>query len=315
MHIFEIQSKNQLKYIIGIDSGATKSEAVIVPAVNGVSPETSGWKSFTSAPINYNLLGFDGTKKRLVEIIKKASAKMKPGSLAAIAAGISGARHATDRLRLEKEISKTLKFSSVKIYSDTEIAFASVFEPKEKNCGILIAGTGSIFYYRDAKGKLKRVGGWGRHIGDEGSGHWIAREALVRVTKHFDLIGGYTSVLKAIRYEFGITAENLVEHVYHKGFEISRITPHVFRSAEKGDKIAKDIIQQAAASLAGHLAPLGKLNARVALVGSLFSQEKLLEKYLKKIADTKYPRIEFVKPKNAPVWGAVRLAISSLRTK
>ena len=85
-----------------------------------------------------------------------------------------------------------------------------------RNCGIMIAGTGSVLYYRDNKKKIKKIGGWGRHFGDEGSGYWIAKEALRHVTSHYDVIGKYTSVLKHIRSEFGINRDNIVEHVYHK---------------------------------------------------------------------------------------------------
>jgi len=131
---------------------------------------------------------------------------------------------------------------------------------------------------------------------------------------HYDVIGRYTSVLKHIRNEFGINRDNIVEHVYHKNFDISKVTPFVFKSAKKGDTIAKDIIYNAAARLAHHFTALGKANARIALCGSLFSQEKLLEKYLKQISKEKFPNINFVKPVVSPVWGAVKLAVLSLRT-
>ena len=44
---------------------------------------------------------------------------------------------------------------------------------------IVIAGTGSIAYGRNAQGASARAGGWGSAISDEGSAHWIGRSAAV----------------------------------------------------------------------------------------------------------------------------------------
>ena len=41
---------------------------------------------------------------------------------------------------------------------------------------VIIAGTGSIAYGRDADGHAARAGGWGHVLGDEGSGYWIGRQ-------------------------------------------------------------------------------------------------------------------------------------------
>ncbi len=43
---------------------------------------------------------------------------------------------------------------------------------------ILIAGTGSIMFGKDEAGEIHRVGGFGRFIGDEGSGYRIGRIGL-----------------------------------------------------------------------------------------------------------------------------------------
>ena len=112
--------------------------------------------------------------------------------------------------------------------------------------------------------------------------------------------------------EFGIDSSNIIKEVYHNKFEISRLTKHVFRSAEKGDKVSKQLIQSAAENLLIHFTPLKNRKCRIALLGSLFSEEVLLEKYLRNMAKIKFYNIEFVKPKLKPVWGAVKLAMSNI---
>src|SRR5256885_3664729 len=51
---------------------------------------------------------------------------------------------------------------------------------------LLIAGTGSIVIGRDKDRNMFRVGGWGPHFGDEGSGFWIGREAVRAALRSLD---------------------------------------------------------------------------------------------------------------------------------
>ncbi|MEO8513940.1 MAG: BadF/BadG/BcrA/BcrD ATPase family protein [Ignavibacteria bacterium] len=308
-----------MKYILAIDSGATKSEVLLYPlgekSGNPFNPNVSkpvlaalfrGKKPF----INLNLLGFNESLKRLKTIVNDASKKAGKGNITAVSAGISGARYESDRKKIASSLKKATGIKNVFILPDTEIALAASFEDNEKNCGILIAGTGSILYYRASDGKINRIGGWGRHIGDEGSGHWIAREALYKVTKHYDKRHKARMLSVVIKKEFGIDQGNIIKHVYHKGFEISKLTKHVFRCAERGDKVCKDIIKSAAENLLTHFIPLKKKKYRIAMMGSLLTEEKLLAIELKKGAKKLYPNIMLVDPEFKPVWGAVKIAMA-----
>jgi N-acetylglucosamine kinase-like BadF-type ATPase len=305
------------KYIIGIDSGATSSEVLLypIPRAKALPPlkkgglKEGGNKGIPKKypPINFNVQGFDESAKRLIQIIKDSSKKIGLNNIACIVAGIAGARNEKDRNELANKISVSLRFKNISIYPDTAIAFASIFSHLDKNCGILLAGTGSVLYFLNSKGIIERFGGWGRHIGDEGSGYWIAREALNRLTLSFDKRGKKTRLEQMLNKNFGINKDNLIKLVYHNNFDIARLTKHVFDCAEAGDKVSIEIIKDAGEKLAGHFIPLKKVKASIALCGSLFTEEKLLEKYLRKIAIEKFPNISFIKPKQKPVWGAVEI--------
>lgn len=300
-----------MKYILGIDSGATKSEVVLFPLTSG---KIIG-KKYPS--INISVLGINEAAKRLTLIVKDSLKTAGKGNIVSVVAGLAGARYSKDRTLLKQAIAKATGANGsgakkVKVLADSEIAFASAFDETDKNCGILIAGTGSILYYKNEHGKLINIGGWGRHIGDEGSGYWIAREALYKVTKHYDGRHKHSQLIDVLKKEFGIDPENIIRHVYHNGFEISQITKHVFRCAENGDKVSKEIIQLAAENLATHFIPLKNKKSRIALMGSLFSEEKLLVKYLSRLTKEKYNKIELIQPAQKPVWGAVKIAMGSL---
>lgn len=60
--------------------------------------------------------------------------------------------------------------------SDLELAHAGAFAGGPGV--LLIAGTGSGAYAVDERGRVKRAGGWGPLIGDDGSAFWLGREAL-----------------------------------------------------------------------------------------------------------------------------------------
>jgi glucosamine kinase len=50
----------------------------------------------------------------------------------------------------------------------------------------LIAGSGSVAYARDGRGREARAGGWGWLLGDVGSGAWMTREAAREVMRRAD---------------------------------------------------------------------------------------------------------------------------------
>lgn len=307
------KSNIKKRFIIGIDSGASSSEVMIVQIP--LSPSfAKGRRALTRGvtkkypPINFNVLGFDESVKRLTSIIRDSSKKIGLKNIAYIAAGISGARNEKDRERLAADVSKKTGFGKIKILPDTEIAFYSVFEHNQTNCGILIAGTGSILIFRGPELRFMRRGGWGRILGDEGSGWWIGREALSAAAKVFDTRGNRSLISKMLESKFSLRKDNIIEEIYHKNFNISKITKEVFRLAEKGDTISDKIIRRAAQHLAGLFNTVSKTEYTMALCGSLFTEEKLLEKYVRKIVKHEFPYIILIKPNRKPVWGAVEIA-------
>jgi N-acetylglucosamine kinase-like BadF-type ATPase len=312
--LYQLKYPEKAQYILAVDSGATKSEVLLYPA-GGAKITTGKIKLYKYPFINLNLLGFAESVKRLKNILKDISKIAGKGNILAVSAGISGARYVSDRKKISAALKKASGIKNIFILPDTEIALAAAFEQDEKNCGILIAGTGSILYYRAGDGNINRVGGWGRHIGDEGSGHWIAREALYKVTKHYDKRHNAEMLSRVIKKEFGIDQGNIIKHVYHKGFEISRLTKHVFRCAERGDKVCLEIIKNAAENLLTHFIPLKKQKYRIAMMGSLLTEEKLLASEFKKAAKKQYPNIKLELPEFKPVWGAVKIAMSNVKAQ
>ena len=88
-----------------------------------------------------------------------------------------GARGIWTTAERKKERETLKRFArDVTVYSDVELAHAGIFGSSP---GILVlAGTGSVAYGLDARGRAARAGGRGRPGGDPGSGTWLGRGRL-----------------------------------------------------------------------------------------------------------------------------------------
>jgi N-acetylglucosamine kinase-like BadF-type ATPase len=92
---------------------------------------------------------------------------------------------------LARSLSHALGSAPEALELDSDIALLArvAFAPGQGV--VVVAGTGSVAVHRDAQGRLHRVGGRGALLGDEGSGHAIAREALAAVWRHEDDAPGF----------------------------------------------------------------------------------------------------------------------------
>ncbi|WP_269531737.1 N-acetylglucosamine kinase [Chitinimonas sp. BJYL2] len=89
-------------------------------------------------------------------------------------------------VRLRGLLARALQLDAdvIRLFSDIELAYRSVFGPGE---GYLVyAGTGSIAAFVDEAGIFHRAGGYGGLLDDAGSGYWIAREALRQIWRTED---------------------------------------------------------------------------------------------------------------------------------
>ncbi|MEO8884082.1 MAG: BadF/BadG/BcrA/BcrD ATPase family protein [Devosia sp.] len=183
--------------------------------------------------------------------------------------------------------------------------------------GILIlSGTGSMAWARDAGGTSFRVGGWGDLIGDEGSSHWIGMQVLGLVTRALDgrvdmtgLVDALFDFLRLDRSQAMNSIEGWVAHLGHARSEIAALAPLVSRLAEAGDAGATGIVNSAAEHLAVHVTTIAK-QSRLPLdwsyAGGTFASRALLDAVAKKIGTA--PK----RPVLPPIGGALLCAAKDL---
>jgi N-acetylglucosamine kinase-like BadF-type ATPase len=169
---------NPVPYYLGIDGGGTKTTCAVGDESRLLSQAVAG-------PSNIVRVGESQARKSLLEAVRQAcqAAGIHPSQVARTCVGGSGAARAEVAAAMRRCLVELIS-TPVDVVGDMEIALQAAFG--EGPGVIVIAGTGSIAYGRDQNGNTARAGGWGFAIGDEGSAHWIGREAVRAVLRASD---------------------------------------------------------------------------------------------------------------------------------
>ncbi len=119
---------------------------------------------------------------------------------------------------------------------------------------IVIAGTGSIAYGRNAAGAEARAGGWGYIFGDEGGAFDLVRGALRAALRQEEGWGPPTILRELLLETTGAAnANELMHRFYTDEFPRERIGAFaslIDRAAEAGDMVAQELLKGAAQVLA-----------------------------------------------------------------
>ncbi|NIT89184.1 MAG: ATPase [Gemmatimonadetes bacterium] len=194
----------------------------------------------------------------------------------ALWAGLAGAGREAERAAAEAALAALGLARAVRVGTDVEAAYVDAFGAGP---GILlVAGTGSVALGRDASGRTARVGGWGAHLGDEGSGYWIGLRALGAVLRAEDGRGPGTVLREPLLRAMGVSEPaELVRAVAAAGkSRISALAGAVADVAAGGDPVAREIVDAAVGELTDHVGVAqrrlsGEEPLSVALAGGLLA--------------------------------------------
>ena len=236
------------RFVVGVDGGGTSTRAVILDETGKeiARAEREGAVVTADTP---------GEAASAVAAVVRMAAVRGGVTLPvqALWAGLAGAGREAARDAVTAALSRVGLAESIEVSTDVEAALHDAF-----NDGpgvMLIAGTGSIAWARDERGVTHRVGGWGQHMGDEGSGYWIGTEALRRVARAEDGRGAATMLRASILERLGLRdPTELVAWVGSAGkAEIAALVPDIVGAASAGDDGAAEILELAVAALTSHL--------------------------------------------------------------
>ncbi len=174
--------------VLGIDAGGTKTVCQLADDQANVLAESRGGGA------NLQASGELEVEKVLHHVIDRAlvNASARP---AAICLGMAGVDRPRDADVVRGILLRIGHRAQPYVVNDALIALEAGVPG---GAGVVVvAGTGSIAYGRDAQGRAARAGGWGYVLGDEGSGYWLGRHALRAVVRAADGRGRTTSLTPA----------------------------------------------------------------------------------------------------------------------
>ena len=294
-------------YVIGIDGGGTKTRLAVC------APDGTLLRRETLGAFNLSAIGEDGFRRRTEEILALCGDMRGCGAICVGGAGVSGAA-AGEILRAE--LAAHGFAGKLLLCGDHEIALAGAMQTP--GC-VLIAGTGSVCYGKNAAGETFRCGGGGHIIDDPGSGYTLGRDALAAALRTEDGRLSENALHAAVMDAVGgHDIQGIFDFVYfsRRGkSDIAALAPLVLRCAEQGDAVSLAILRRGAAELARLVSAVtGRLGrdkkSPCALAGGLLAENNI---YRRTVCEALAPFCCPAKPEHGALFGAVQLALAAVK--
>jgi N-acetylglucosamine kinase-like BadF-type ATPase len=306
------RSQKSLNIYLGVDGGGTKTHAVLFDEnKNAIGEGFAGASNPLRVGVETAVLNIF----QAIDVASDAAGKSR-GDIVSATLGLAGVRRADLRQRVRERLAERLGIKTVEVVTDAEIA---LFGTTLGKAGVVvIAGTGSICYGRNEAGETAIAGGWGPLAGDEGGGSSIARRGLQAIAKASDGRGNYTKLSEAgADYFRASSAENLLVAIYTPQMDNAKIAGFarlVVETAQKGDKVAVEILKDAGLELGMAVnAVIQKLKLKnrkipIGQVGSIFRAGALLTDTLLETVHRLAPKAYLAEPLLQPASAAAQMA-------
>jgi N-acetylglucosamine kinase len=297
-------------YSLGFDGGGTKTDCVLLDANGNVIGEGRG------GPANPLRSGYEVAFSSLREAAAGAIAagKIRLGEITGVCAGLAGAGRRSVVRRMIVFLSEEFPAALTQVATDYEVALESAVGSAPGV--VLIAGTGSVAYGRNAAGETARAGGYGPLLGDEGSAFEIGRRAVAAVARSRDMDAPVTVMAEMISAALDCPDwDDLMLRIMKNPDDVfPKLFPVVAAAANSEDSAAKEIMFASAIGL-GNLAMivirrLGMKGQQFSLVkcGGVFGRCHMLDSLLDSVLASGALRAKISRLEISPAVGAARMA-------
>lgn len=293
-----------MSYIIGVDGGGTKTEAIAYDLQgNMISMGVSGFGNV--------LVDYAKAVDHITEAIQAALGNLHLEDCLYLYLGLAGIEESPNRKELATELQK--KFGTpVRIVNDAVIAHAALLEGED---GILtISGTGSISIGK-ADTTYAFSGGWGHLLGDEGSGYWIAMKGFAQMIHEEDTTSPPSELSRVMLKELGFNRVQQIKSFVYSATkaEIAAVVPLIAKLASKGDSTATGILEQAGTHLGEMTWNLSQKlrlteDVKIALKGKVLETLSLVQDSFEAYLQRRIKRASFIKKEVSSTKGAYYLA-------
>ena len=266
-----------MSFFLGVDGGGTRTRVALVDGAGLECARGEGPPTLVD-PANPN-----ATIRVITDLCREVASKGGADlPVEGLWAGIAGAGTEPTRGAVETALRETGLSSRTSVGADAEATFHDAF-PTGPGI-LLLSGTGSIALARGADGSRLRVGGWGLHLGDEGSGYRIGMSALRSIARGQDGRGVSTDLRDPVLKVLGLAGPaDLIKWIATaRKADVASLVPLICEVAEAGDQAATTVIEKAVDQLVRHVRTLMRrlepwpATPEVALAGGLLKEERPL---------------------------------------
>lgn len=303
-----------MRYFLGTDIGSTKTHNLIVD-------ETGRALGFgESGPANHETVGYEGMFQAMHKGLEQAlrGTNLTKDDITGAGFGVAGFDWPSEYDMTALTIERLGLNAKYKFVND---AVPGLVVGSEEGWGVVVvSGTGSNCRGWDRERKREgRVTGHGVLMGEGAGGTELMHRCMQLVGYAWSKRGPMTKLADAFVQHVGAKDLEDLIHGYTTGtFALGAdVAPIVFRVAEQGDKVARDLIHWAGCEL-GEMAngvirqlEFENLSFDVVMTGSMFEGGELLIKPMQETIHTLAPKARFVRLNAPPVLGAVMLGMEA----
>ena len=293
---------------VGVDAGGSHTEAVAVDQTGRVVARVRGGPAIVSP---------DRITEAATHLADVVSGLLQEsgveGPIEGLCIGAAGAGRESERDALQQAFGVRKLAGHIRVTTDGDIALESAF-PETPGI-VLVAGTGSVAFARDANGNVHRAGGLGWRLGDEGSGYALGRAALAATGKVLDGRGRASALTEAVLAVAGVTdLDGLVRWSQAADrARIAELAEGVSVAAATGDAEARELVDAAAGELVALVvALLARVGTpapeQVALSGGLLAPGSAVRDSVVATLSRAVPQLTLSRAPLDPALGAARLA-------
>jgi N-acetylglucosamine kinase-like BadF-type ATPase len=300
------------RYFLGIDTGATKSHALI-------ADETGQALGFgQGGPGNPDIIGYDGLTALLHDIIDQAltAAGTTIDQLNGAGFGVAGYDWPSQRQPILQAIEPVgLGQTPLDLVNDALIGLLAGAAAGWGVC--IVAGTSCNCYGLDQSRRVGRVTGYGASMGEAAGASELVYKAIEAVALEWTCRGPTTRLTQAfIELTGAASLADLLEGLSLKRYQLrAAAAPVIFRIAAEGDPAARSLIEWAGHQLGslaiGIIRQLGieALAFEVILAGSFYNGSPALIDVIGETIHEVAPQARLVRLSAPPVVGGVLLGM------
>ncbi|MBM3497284.1 MAG: hypothetical protein FJX74_01315 [Armatimonadetes bacterium] len=233
--------------VVALEGGGSKTIALAVEASGQVVASGRGGSSLAL------YVGEKGAVQAVEEALGAVAKAVDPGDVVLVAGAMVGRGFSADPSDVVGRLFPTARL--LPLHEGNAALRGATLEAAG---AVALSGTGAFGRAVGEAGREGHVGGNGPLVGDEGSGHWIAVEAIRRALWSRDGRGPATALVEGIcrHYELerlGWIIGRLYGEDRMNRHEIASLAPVVVEASRAGDAVAGEILAEAARLLAAQV--------------------------------------------------------------